>query len=318
MHLIPSEGLSINWNTEIFLGYHDILVRHAFGSMREILSEISYSGMMARYLTYQDSGSRAASGTSPDENYARELMQLFSVGLIELGEDGSKQLDAHGNPIETYSTENIQEFARCWTGFSLQSMRVNIQNEGHAYGNRIDPMRITGNGADTKRDLFPKMDLHRGHLGDGLPLCADLPPRHFLSAGARYTYLGRTASAKHQPEAIHATTKSRINALGASWTDQVPRLDPRPNTSSLYSHLCGRGGGGGGGVNRGSCRFRSEVRLNVTLPCDGKECLVDTVTVVDMHDNSTGETVYYEYVRPPCVELTFFHGALVMSQVSCP
>ena len=141
--MLSHEGLSINWNSENFLGYHDILVRHAFGSMREILSEISYSGMMARYLTYQDSGSRAASGTSPDENYARELMQLFSVGLIELGEDGSKQLDAHGNPIETYSTENIQEFARCWTGFSLQSMRVNIQNEGHAYGSRIDPMRIT-------------------------------------------------------------------------------------------------------------------------------------------------------------------------------
>ena len=230
--MLSHEGLSINWNSENFLAYHDILVRHAFGSMREILSEISYSGMMARYLTYQDSGSRAVSGTSPDENYARELMQLFSVGLIELDEDGSKQLDAHGNPIETYSTENIQEFARCWTGFSLQSMRVNIQNEGHAYGNRIDPMRITGNGADTKRDLFPKMDLHRGHLGDGLPLCADLPPRHFLSAGARYTYLGRTASAKQQPEAIHATTKSRINALGASWTDQVPRLRPPARSQS--------------------------------------------------------------------------------------
>eukprot|EP00966_Prymnesium_polylepis_P124978 2890368-Prymnesium_polylepis.1 len=59
---------------------------------------------MASYLTYQDSESLAASGTLPDENYARESMQLFSVGLVELTADGAYELDHLGNPIETYDT----------------------------------------------------------------------------------------------------------------------------------------------------------------------------------------------------------------------
>ena len=304
-------GISINWNTENYLTYYDQLVRHAFGSMRDILREISYNGMMARYLTYQDSASFASSGTIPDENYAREVMQLFSIGLVEMEEDGSYQLDAHGDPIETYTTENIQEFARCWTGFALQPFRSNIQNEGHSFGNRIDPMQIKGNGEDTKRDLFPKMNLHRGHLGDGFPLCSDLPLRHFLSRGARYTYLGHSASAKLQPEGLHSTTRSRINALGTNWTNLVPRLAPAPISSDLHHRLCDSAGGEGA-----PCRFKSEITLNETLPCDGDECRVDTATVVDILDPSTGELVFYEYVRPPCVELTFYHGPVVQAQAS--
>ena len=64
--------------------------------------------------------------------------------------------DSYGLPIETYDTEDIGEFAKCWTGFSLQGNRGgNVDIEGHSRGNRIDPMRIRGNGADSKRDLFP-------------------------------------------------------------------------------------------------------------------------------------------------------------------
>jgi hypothetical protein len=61
---------------QIFIAYYEILVRNAFGNLRTILKEVSYSGMMASYLTFQDTVSLASSGTLPDENYAREAMQV--------------------------------------------------------------------------------------------------------------------------------------------------------------------------------------------------------------------------------------------------
>ena len=67
---------------------------------------------MGGYLTYQGSSSLASSATLPDENYAREFMQLFSIGLNELEEDGTFQLDAEGFPVQTYGTPDIAEFAK--------------------------------------------------------------------------------------------------------------------------------------------------------------------------------------------------------------
>ena len=87
-------------------------------------------------------------------------MQLFTIGLIELDEYGSNELDANGAALETYDAYDIRDFAKCWTGFDRRPMRTNIENEGHGRGNRIDPMLLKANGADTKRDLFPKMNLH--------------------------------------------------------------------------------------------------------------------------------------------------------------
>ena len=86
-------------------------------------------------------------------------MQLFTIGLYEMNPDGSQQLDMNGQPVDTYDTEDVKEFSRCWTGFSLRPMRKNLLIEGHSYGNRVDPMRLRGTGSDTKRDLFPKSNL---------------------------------------------------------------------------------------------------------------------------------------------------------------
>ena len=65
MYVISHEGLNFFWNTEPWVNYYDILVRHAFGSLRDILQEVSYSPMMAQYLTYEGSTSLASSGKPP-------------------------------------------------------------------------------------------------------------------------------------------------------------------------------------------------------------------------------------------------------------
>lgn len=71
IYVMSYTGTDHNWNSEIFINFYDILVRNAFGSLRDILTEISYSGLMGSYLTFQASESLAAGKTLPDENFAR-------------------------------------------------------------------------------------------------------------------------------------------------------------------------------------------------------------------------------------------------------
>ena len=125
-------------------------------------------------------------------------MQLFSIGLWQLNMDGTQKLDDDGEPIPTYDNAHIVSFAKAWTGFDLQPWRSNLESpNGHTSSNFIDPMRLHANPGQTdpdsqtsRRDLFPKMDLYSGHLGDAYPLCADFGAKPFLRKGARYSYLG--------------------------------------------------------------------------------------------------------------------------------
>ena len=99
--------------------YQDILIRNAFGNYRDLLEEVTYSSAMGEWLTYR--GNRKGDprrGRMPDENYAREILQLFSIGLVDLNLDGSAKLDAQGQQVETYSNADIEGLARVFTGLS--------------------------------------------------------------------------------------------------------------------------------------------------------------------------------------------------------
>lgn len=116
--------------------YYDIFVRHAFGSYRDILKEVSYSPLMAEMLSFKDSKSTAYVWKTmqrvdfADENFAREVMQLFSIGLYMLNANGTRVMDDDGDPIQTYSNDDITEYARLWTGFQERPMRGNIEING--------------------------------------------------------------------------------------------------------------------------------------------------------------------------------------------
>lgn len=99
--------------------YTDILTRNAFGNYRQLLEEVTYSPAMSQYLTYfRNRKGDARTGRMPDENYAREVLQLFSIGLIELNMDGTPRLGADGAPIESYSNDDVIGLARVFTGLS--------------------------------------------------------------------------------------------------------------------------------------------------------------------------------------------------------
>lgn len=97
--------------------YLDVLGADAFGNFRQLLEDETLNPMMGQFLSmlHNDKGNAT---TDPDENYAREIMQLFTIGLWQLNDDGSQKLDGSGNPIPTYSNNDVQGLAKVFTGFS--------------------------------------------------------------------------------------------------------------------------------------------------------------------------------------------------------
>ncbi|MGY8639715.1 MAG: DUF1800 domain-containing protein [Verrucomicrobiales bacterium] len=98
--------------------YYDLLVEHAFGNYEELLADITFSPIMGFYLSHL--GNRKTDESQnifPDENYAREIMQLFSIGLYELNADGSRK-QAGGEDIPTYTNVDITEMAKIFTGLN--------------------------------------------------------------------------------------------------------------------------------------------------------------------------------------------------------
>jgi uncharacterized protein (DUF1800 family) len=97
-------------------GYYDLLGNDAFGNFRQLLQDVTLSPMMGQFLSMlmNDKGNAT---TDPDENYAREVMQLFTIGLWQLNNDGTQQLQ-NGQPVATYSNTDVMGLAAVFTGFS--------------------------------------------------------------------------------------------------------------------------------------------------------------------------------------------------------
>jgi len=97
--------------------YHNTLAQDAFTNFATIMHDVTVSPGMGAYLNMLNSN-KPPTGQIANENYARELMQLFTIGLFELNQDGTMQLDGSGNPIPTYTQAQVQAFARAYTGWT--------------------------------------------------------------------------------------------------------------------------------------------------------------------------------------------------------
>lgn len=125
--------------------YQNILFEEAFGNYENLLRRVTYNPAMGNYLDMVNND-RPAGARVPNENYAREIMQLFSVGLFELNADGSLLLDANNQPIETYDQTDIAEFARVFTGYTYASATNQTSatgKQGRYYGAPLVPYPTT-------------------------------------------------------------------------------------------------------------------------------------------------------------------------------
>lgn len=115
--------------------YQDQLNQHAFGNYRNLLEEMALSPVMGIYLSHlRNRKENPATGLLPDENFAREVMQLFSIGLHELNADGSVKLGADGKPIETYSNADVMAMARVFTGWGWGFPDAQLTEQNFRWG----------------------------------------------------------------------------------------------------------------------------------------------------------------------------------------
>jgi uncharacterized protein (DUF1800 family) len=141
--------------------YMDMLGRNAFGNFRTLLEDVSLHPMMGLYLTHlRNRKADPATGRVPDENYAREVMQLFTIGLHQLNQDGTVKLDSRNEPIETYRIDDVVGLAKVFTGFSWAGPDTSLA-------------RFVGNSAVSisDRDILPMR---------GYPLYHETGPKTFL------------------------------------------------------------------------------------------------------------------------------------------
>ncbi|WP_254602654.1 DUF1800 domain-containing protein [Sphingomonas bacterium] len=120
--VVGISGVNLNWKQFAMAAYVDSLWDNAFGNYRQILDAITYNAAMGSFLTFLgNKKANATTGAQPDENYARELMQLFTLGLYQLNADGSVKSGADGQPLETYKPADVSGIARVFTGLNLAS-----------------------------------------------------------------------------------------------------------------------------------------------------------------------------------------------------
>jgi uncharacterized protein (DUF1800 family) len=135
--------------------YLQALDRNAFGNYRTLLNEITLNPEMGRYLDMKDS-----TRTNPNENWAREVLQLFTIGTALLNQDGSPQLDSQGQPVASYGQTQVNEFTRVFTGWNFVPGTI-----APGTANWRDPMIPRGG---TNHDFNPKTLLN----GTVTPQCA--------------------------------------------------------------------------------------------------------------------------------------------------
>jgi uncharacterized protein (DUF1800 family) len=124
--LALSEILVISFDSDLsgfadgLSSYYDVLLKHALGNYEDLLYDVSTHPCMGFYLSHLNNPrSIPEENIHPDENYAREIMQLFSIGLYELNPDGSRKTDGQGNWIPTYGQQDIKELAKVFTGMGV-------------------------------------------------------------------------------------------------------------------------------------------------------------------------------------------------------
>jgi len=118
--VVSLTSVLLPWSHLLYATFWDRLGDHAFGNFRDLLEQVTLSAAMGAYLNTATSQKEdPVTGRLPDENYAREVMQLFTIGLYQLNDDGSQRLDAAGKPIETYTASDVSQLARVFTGYEV-------------------------------------------------------------------------------------------------------------------------------------------------------------------------------------------------------
>jgi uncharacterized protein (DUF1800 family) len=212
--------------------YHDVLVRHAFGNFRDLLQDVARHPVMGFYLSHLlNRKLDPVAGIHPDENFAREIMQLFSIGLWELNPDGTRRLGADGAPIPTYDNRTVTELARVFTGFGMAgnpqfsqfprnfSAPMRMFDEWHDLGAKtflglqLPARTATTDGTAGEADVTAAVDHLAAHPNVG-PFIGRLLIQRLVTSNPGTGYVARVAAAFADNGAgVRGDLKSVVRAI---------------------------------------------------------------------------------------------------------
>lgn len=238
MLVVGIDGVQLNWKQFAMAAYVDILLDNAFGNFRTILEKITTNAAMASFLTFL--GNRKANttnGSVPDENYARELMQLFTIGLYMLNMDGTRQLNA-GQPMESYTQADVSGLARVFTGLNLDSTDSSTPDRYRR------PLIMTASQHETGASTFLGASVAAGTEGmaaiqialDTIFTHPNVPPfvskqliMRLVTSNPSPSYVGRVSAVfANNGQGVRGDMKAVIRAI---LMDSEARADPTGTTS---------------------------------------------------------------------------------------
>jgi uncharacterized protein (DUF1800 family) len=165
--ILVTSGLTVN-EAYAMGRYQQIFLDNAFSNYEQVLLRVTLSPVMGDYLNMVNNDKPSGS-VNPNENYARELLQLFSIGVWQLNADGTRTLDAAGNPIPTYGQDEIEGFAHVFTGWTypvLPGVPARTHNPKNYVGDMV--------GIDSNHDKGAKLLLNGATLAAGGNIQAEL------------------------------------------------------------------------------------------------------------------------------------------------
>ncbi len=217
------------WDTNM-VTFQDILLADAFTNYRQIMADVTLSPAMGQYLDMANNAmADPSTGSVANENYARELMQLFTIGTQMLNQDGSVQVDSSNLPIPTYSQFTITEFARVYTGWTYapaagQPVEWNTYISGNGpmvpYAPEHDPGSkqllngyVSPAGATPQQDVNNALDNIFNHPNAG-PFVGKLLIQHLVKSNPSLAYISRVAAAfNNNGQGVRGDMQATISAI---------------------------------------------------------------------------------------------------------
>jgi uncharacterized protein (DUF1800 family) len=238
LFVISSQDAIVGQMPRGVAGYYDMLGNDAFTNYRQLLQDVTLSPMMGIYLSIL-ANDKGDANRDPDENYAREVMQLLTIGLNQLNPDGSTQVDGSGNPVPTYGLNDVVGMAKIFTGFSW-NMNGNTSDQawsgygasyaGPGYGQDLLPLvpypahhstdekdflgvTVPAGGSDPSGDLKIALDTLFNHPNTPIFVSKQLIQR-LVTSNPSPAYLQRVAAVfKDNGQGVRGDMQAVITAI---------------------------------------------------------------------------------------------------------
>jgi uncharacterized protein (DUF1800 family) len=229
--------------------YQNMLLRNAFGNFRDLLTDVTLSPVMGNYLDMVNNDKPDPTrGTTPNENYARELLQLFSIGINKLNLDGTLKTDANGKPIPAYDEDIVEGYAYLFTGWtypprpgaiSRWTNPINYEGAMVAFGGHHDTSakpaldgRTIPAGQSPQQDLADGLDSVFNHPNVG-PFIGKQLIQHLVTSNPTPQYVARVAAVfNDNGQGVRGDLRAVVRAI---LLDPEARGDVK--TEPRYGHL---------------------------------------------------------------------------------